>query len=29
MFSYKATHIYLNATLEISQQKVHFMALFA
>jgi len=29
MFSYKATHINSNATSEISQQKAHFMALFA
>jgi len=29
MFSYKATYINSNATLEIPQQKAHSMALFA
>jgi len=28
MFLYKATHTKLNATLDIWQQKAHFMALF-
>jgi len=29
MFSYKATHTQLNATLEVLQQKALFMSLFA